>query len=269
MNMNIKTREGASNKTKRHGWLWVIVILLVIAIAGFAMFATGVFVPSNNNQTAPESDVAVVVATDSTESDVIRPACAVIEDALLDAIVSDDDTDWQKQESSARVYSVLSERGCPENAQFFEDMAQRKQTIADGLRAMTDTGKGVMASAEYLYSDERICQTIEKRIIQNINTDANDYKEFLANANTYSVLYQFGCVPNKRAYARAAVRELGVSMALVPPEHMTQEEIVIIMEVYKRLKNMDGAHMVLQRLKARGYDMDFILSMEDIIHGMA
>ena len=35
--MNIKTREGTSNKTKRHGWLWVIVILLVIAIAGFAI----------------------------------------------------------------------------------------------------------------------------------------------------------------------------------------------------------------------------------------
>ena len=58
-------------------------------------------------------------------------------------------------------------------------------------------------------------------------------------------------------------------MALMPPEHMTKEQIVTIMEVYKRMKNADGAHMVLQRLKARGYDMDFLLSMEEIIHGMA
>lgn len=245
----------------------LLVLALLVGVL-YAMYYAGAF-DSRDTDAAPAEDVVVVDNTATASMDVIRPACAVIEDTLLTDIVSDDNTDWRAQASSAQIYTVLAERGCAENAQFFEDMAARKQTISDGLRAISEPDTGIMTSVDYLYSDERICQTIEKRVIQNIDTDAYDYREFLDNANTYSVLYQFGCMPNKKAYARAAIRELGVAMALVPPESMTQNEIVTIMEVYKRLNNADAAHMVLQRLKARGYDMKFLLSMEEIIHGMA
>lgn len=266
----MSTRKSGKNdirNTRRGTWIWWVVAIIIFG--GLAVW--GIYAADKSGKTDMtggfQEPQPQVIATENSNE--MRPACAVIEDMLVVGIVGDDDTDWQKQADSAQIYSVLAERGCPENAQFFKDMAQRKQTIADGLRAIMDPNNSIMTSVEYLYSDDRICQTIEKRVIQNINTKAYTYDEFLDNANTYSVLYQFGCHPNKRAYLRAAIRELGVAMALVPPEHMTKEQIVTIMEVYKRMKNADGAHMVLQRLKARGYDMDFLLSMEEIIHGMA
>jgi len=125
-----------------------------------------------------------------------------------------------------------------------------------------------MTSIEYLYSDERICETIEKRVLKNINTSAYHYSEFLDNANTYAVLYEYGCRGNRAAYMRAALRELGVAVALMPTDKMNRDEIVSVVEICKSLGVAEAAHIMLQRLKARGYDMEFLLEMEDIIHGI-
>ena len=105
-------------------------------------------------------------------------------------------------------------------------------------------------------------------MLKNINTSAYHYSEFLDNANTYAVLYEYGCRGNRAAYMRAALRELGVAVALMPTDKMNRDEIVTVVEICKSLGVAEAAHIMLQRLKARGYDMEFLLEMEDIIHGI-
>lgn len=262
-------------KHTRRVRLWfVLVVLVLCGAAAWVLYDGGIIGGKNapvavesvseqiNENVVPESDA---VKSDSAE---IRPACAVIEDTLLTYITDDRDRDWQSQADSAEIYTVLSQRGCPENAQLFKDLAARKQVIADGLRAAYGNDYREMTSIEYLYSDEKICETIENRVMNNINTNAYRYDEFLRNANTYAVLFEYGCKANKAAYMRAALRELGVAVALMPTDKMNRDEIVTVVEICKSLGVAEAAHLMLQRLKARGYDMDFLLEMEDIIHGI-
>ena len=274
-----KDAEIKRHKHRRRIWLWFfLVILIFVGAATWVLHDAGminwqgikqIFVSEEKITT--DTDVQPVLnSVDEVTTEVveIKPACTVIEELLLSEVVSDNNNSSEAQFNSARIYNILAERGCPENSQFFKDMAARKQTISEGLSAMYSYENNAMTSAEYLYSDEKICQTIEKRVMQNINPNAYEYYEFLNNANTYSVLYQYGCRSNRAAYSRAAIRELAIAMALQPAEHMNDNEIIMIVEVYKRLGVANLAHLVIQRLKARGYDMEFLLSLEDIVHGI-
>ena len=272
--MKEKVHMDKVKHTRRVRLWFVLVILVLCGAAAWVLYDGGIIGGKNapvavesvseqiNENVVPESDA---VKSDSAE---IRPACAVIEDTLLTYITDDRDRDWQSQADSAEIYTVLSQRGCPENAQLFKDLAARKQVIADGLRAAYGNDYREMTSIEYLYSDEKICETIENRVMNNINTNAYRYDEFLRNANTYAVLFEYGCKANKAAYMRAALRELGVAVALMPTDKMNRDEIVTVVEICKSLGVAEAAHLMLQRLKARGYDMDFLLEMEDIIHGI-
>lgn len=262
-------------KHTRRVRLWFVLVILVLCGAVAWVLYDGGIIGGKNAPVAVESvseqiNENVVSETNAVKSDSaeIRPACAVIEDTLLTYITDDRDRDWQSQADSAEIYTVLSQRGCPENAQLFKDLAARKQAIADGLHAVYVDDNSEMTSIEYLYSDEKICETIENRVMKNINTSAYRYDEFLRNANTYAVLFEYGCKANKAAYMRAALRELGVAVALMPTDKMNRDEIVTVVEICKSLGVAEAAHLMLQRLKARGYDMDFLLEMEDIIHGI-
>lgn len=271
-------------KHTRRVRLWFVLVVLVLCGAVAWVLYDGGIIGGKNAPVAVESvseqiNENVVSETNDVQSEnvaqksesadsEIRPACAVVEDILLESIVSDKNTDWTDQEQSAEIYTVLSQRGCPENAQLFKDLAARKQVIADGLRAAYGNDYREMTSIEYLYSDEKICETIENRVMKNINTNAYTYSEFLKNANTYAVLFEYGCKANKAAYMRAALRELGVAVALMPTDKMNRDEIVTVVEICKSLGVPTAAHLMLQRLKARGYDMEFLLEMEDIIHGI-
>lgn len=273
-------REKKSNNVnvakKRRGrvWLWLFIVILVICGAATWVLYDGGIIGKRGAQNGGFVADAVVaapvdtVASDADTENTIRPACAVVEDALLKQIVDDNVPDAVVQADSAHIYTVLAQYGCAENAQFFTDMAVRKQQIADGLEAAFSPNSNAMTSIEYLYSDEKICETIERRVLQNINTNAHFYKEFLENANTYAVLYEYGCRGNRAAYMRAALRELGVAVALMPTDKMNRDEIVTVVEICKSLGVAEAAHIMLQRLKARGYDMEFLLEMEDIIHGI-
>ncbi len=258
---------------RRRVWLWLFFVVIIIAGAtAWVLYDGGII----GNKAAPNGGfvaenvvpgpVEAKNADDNAQE--IRPACAVIEDTLLGQIVDDNNLDASAQAESARIYSVLAQYGCAENAQLFMDMAVRKQQIADGLEAAFSPNSNAMTSIEYLYSDEKICETIERRVLQNINTNAHFYEEFLQNANTYAVLYEYGCKGNKAAYSRAALRELGLAVALMPTDKMTRDEIVTVVEICKNLGVAQAAHLMLQRLKARGYDMEFLLQMESIIHGI-
>ena len=281
--MKEKVHMDKVKHTRRVRLWFVLVILVLCGAAAWVLYDGGIIGGKNapvavesvseqiNENVVPQTnDVQPeTVAQESKSADsTIRPACAVIEDALLAGIADDRDRDWQSQADSAEIYTVLSQRGCPENAQLFKDLAARKQVIADGLRAAYGNDYREMTSIEYLYSDEKICETIENRVMKNINTNAYRYDEFLQNANTYAVLFEYGCKANKAAYMRAALRELGVAVALMPTDKMNRDEIVTVVEICKSLGVAEAAHLMLQRLKARGYDMDFLLEMEDIIHGI-
>lgn len=285
-----KTSTENNKKThRRRVWWWLFLVIIVIAgAATWVLYDGGIignravpygggFVPSTESVQANDENVVsetndvqsenVAQKSESADSE-IRPACAVIEDTLLGIIADDDAADYRWQDDAAQTYLVLAQYGCPENAQYFADMAARKQAIADGLAAAWGRNDTTMTSLEYLYSDQKICQTIEDRVMQNINTNAYRYDEFLDNANTYAVLYEYGCRSNKAAYMRAAVRELGVAVALMPTDKMNRDEIITVVEICKSLGVAEAAHLMLQRLKARGYDMEFLLEMEDIIHGI-
>lgn len=280
-----KTSTENNKKThRRRVWWWLFLVIIVIAGAATWVLYDGGIIGGKNTPVVVESvseqinenvvsetnDVQSENVTQKSESadSEIRPACAVIEDTLLGTIVDDDEVDYRRQDDAAQTYLVLAQYGCPENAQYFTDMAARKQAIADGLAAAWGRNDTTMTSIEYLYSDEKICETIENRVMQNINTDAYSYDDFLHNANTYAVLYEYGCKSNKAAYMRAAVRELGVAVALMPTDKMNRDEIVTVVEICKSLGVAEAAHLMLQRLKARGYGMEFLLEMEDIIHGI-
>lgn len=280
---NKKQEQKVQRKTrKHHGWFWFFVILLAVGAGVWLLYDTGrisfdsvksYFVSDKVEvveqvaevQPSVQENVEVQEETKYVE---IKPACKVVEEILLQDIVDDNMPSVDAQLSSAHIYEVLSERGCPENSTFFEDMAMRKKMIASGLEAAYKIETPEKASADYLYSDKNICQTIEKRVGQNINPDAYTYKEFLENAKTYSVLYEYGCCDKKAAYIRAAIRELGVAVALMPTDKMTRDEIVTVVEICKSLGVADAAHLMLQRLKARGYDREFLLEMENIIHSI-
>ena len=273
-------REKKSNSNvaqqKRHRrrvWWWLFFVVLIVAGAtAWVLYDGGIIGKRGVQNGGFVADAVVAAPVEAKNADdnaqEIRPACAVIEDALLRQIVDDNNLDAFAQAESARIYSVLAQYGCAENAQLFMDMAVRKQQIADGLEAAFSPNSNAMTSIEYLYSDEKVCETIEKRVLQNVNTNAYLYDEFLDNANTYAALYEYGCRGNRAVYMRAALRELGVAVALMPTDKMNRDEIVTVVEICKSLGVAEAAHIMLQRLKARGYDMEFLLEMEDIIHGM-
>ena len=286
--MKEKRSNTSRSNTKRHARrvrLWIVlVVLILVGAAAWVLYDGGIIGAKNAPvATTPAAAVATEIPTsvpddtvvpdvasvESEDTDLaVRPACAVIEDTLLKSIVSDDEINWYDQQNSAEIYAVLAQRGCPENAQLFQDLAARKQAIADGLRAVYEDDNSEMTSIEYLYSDEKICETIENRVMKNINTAAYYYGDFLNNAKTYAVLFEYGCRDHRGAYMRAALRELGVAVALMPTDKMNRDEIVTVVEICKSLGVAEAAHLMLQRLKARGYDMDFLLEMEDIIHGI-
>ena len=284
-----KNKAGLEHTKKRTHrgriWLWLFIVVLILAGATAWVLHDGGIVNWRNvvqRGMQPENVGPVIetvvdeqqnpnmepVSEQVEEVVEIKPACTVVESLLLKEIVPDDSNEYFEQAFSAKVYTVLAKYGCPENATFFTDMAARKQAIADGLAALYEEEDSTVTAAEYLYSDEKICQTIEKRVSQNINSNAYLYYEFLNNAKTYAALYEYGCKDNKAAYMRASLRELGVAVALMPTDKMERDEIATVVEICKSLGVADIAHLMLQRLKARGYDMAFLLEMENIIHGI-
>ena len=276
-------------KHARHGRIWIWLFVIILVVAGIATWflknktdlgwrdvvnkitsletTEQVVEVQNIAQTEPIIDTSVI-QEQKIESFELQPACAVVENLLLKNVAPDNSDDYIWQADSVKIYSVLEKYGCPENATFFKDMAARKQVIANGLEAAYILNTGDKSSVEYLYSDEKICQTIENRVMQNINPNAYNYSEFLDNARTYAVLYEYGCEKDKPAYMRASLRELGVAVALMPTDKMTRNEIISVVEICKSLGVAEAAHLMVQRLKARGYDMEFLLEMEDIIHGI-
>lgn len=288
-----KQNLAKENKRTHRGrvWLWGFIVVLIVAGATAWVLQDGGIVnwrdvvskiiPSDSAEQVVETPVVSEVVDEQVsaqggmvetaqvaETMEMQPACAVVEKLLLKDIAPDDSTDYLWQESSAQVYKALAKYGCSENSTFFTDMSARKQAIADGLKAGYGYENNSMTSVEYLYSDEKICQTIENRVMKNINPNAYTYEEFLSNAKTYSVLYEYGCCDNKASYMKAAVRELGVAVALMPTDKMTRDEIITVVEICKSLGVADAAHLMVQRLKARGYDRAFLLEMENIIHGI-
>lgn len=262
---------------KRHGWLWFFIILLLAGGVVWLLQERGVIDFGSIKQYFAKEEVITEsvaeqqpVETVSTETEQveIRPACAIVEDLLLQYVCSETDDSIERQYSAAGTYEVLAQRGCPENAQLFSDLAMRRKTIADALAVAYGFEDNTMTSTDYLYSDEKICETIENRVMRNINTQAYAYSDFLENAKTYAALYEYGCCEDKPAYMRAAVRELGVAVALMPTDKMNRDEIITVVEICKSLGVADAAHLMLQRLKSRGYDTEFLLEMEDIIHSI-
>lgn len=290
--MRKEKQETKKTPKRRHRWLWFLFFVLLLAGAAWYLYDSGKinvdFIKKTTLQDAAVEQVVVEsVETEASglydveevsvnEAEVqlagqqpdFQPACKVVEELLLKRIVADDVDDYRAQYYSANIYKLLSERGCPDNSKYFEDMAMRKRRIADVLKESYNFDTDNMKDVKYLYSEEKVCQTIENRVLKNINTKANSYDEFLENANTYAALYQYGCCDNKAAYMRAALRELGVAVALMPTDKMTRGEILTVVEICKSLGVADVAHLMVQRLKARGYDMEFLQQMEDIIHSI-
>lgn len=272
----MREKKTEKKSTSRRGRWWLLFFVILIVVLGWLAYKYVGFnnikqyVASDVQQVVEEQVVAEVKAEEGpvqpVSAEEFKPACKVVEDILLKDIPDDEDASYNSQIRAGKIYDVLAKRGCPENSQFFADMAMRRRMIAESLSDAY--GNSTDNTVNYLYSNAEICQTIEDRLLQSINTEAFIYREYLNNAKVFSVLYEYGCTKNKPAYMKATLRELGVAVALMPTDKMQRDEIITVVEICKSLGVAEVAHLMLQRLKARGYDREFILEMEDIIHSI-
>lgn len=104
-------------------------VLAFIALAG--LFASGLMVGLAFTKTKyVEKDVAPVISVSQDET-LPEKTCARIEEEMLIRI--DDSWNTDSHLDNAKVYSILAERGCPENSQKYVDLAKQEIAIARAL----------------------------------------------------------------------------------------------------------------------------------------
>ncbi|MDE6570647.1 MAG: hypothetical protein K2L95_00295 [Alphaproteobacteria bacterium] len=111
----------------------------IIALAG--LFTCGLMIGLAINRptvnAAPNYAGDAVAAPAAPNAD-LKPTCTVIEELIFSRIVSEnDDRPWVHL-TNADNYAILAERGCPENAEHYKNMALREIEIASALQSDHD-----------------------------------------------------------------------------------------------------------------------------------
>ena len=100
----------------------------IIALAG--LFTCGFMVGYALRRPAADAVAPVPAAVSD-----LRPTCVVIEELILSRIYPEDNIDMPSHLANADNYSLLVERGCPENAERFKALALRELEIASALQS--------------------------------------------------------------------------------------------------------------------------------------
>ena len=136
----MKKQPQSSKKTtvaccSRRQKIWGIIALLGLFTCGFMIGMTMGHRAAVDDQKSAET--VHVAATDD------QPACAVVEEVLLGWLAPENGGDYRNNLANAEIYSRLVDKGCPENAARYRDLALRQLEIADALG-----GNSVMDESE-------------------------------------------------------------------------------------------------------------------------
>lgn len=90
----------------------------------------------------PDNGGFIEVVQVSTDSENVatdnKPTCVVIQELLANRIYPENEPDYVRHLLNASTYSTMAERGCPENAEKYKEMALREIEIATALQGEED-----------------------------------------------------------------------------------------------------------------------------------
>jgi hypothetical protein len=191
------------------------------------------------------------------ENKMPETTCGKIEMLLTERLHPVDEQDAEAHINNARIYRDLVKRGCQENSEKYEVLAQQESQIADALK------KGNV--------NMLTCAQIERVLIPELrcvdgyeicgNPDAH-----INNAKIYANLSERGCPQNSGKYKDLAKQELEIARALNDDNMEDRREATEIVETYKRLQMQQEAERMIEKAKKlTNPAIDFIIQLEKII----
>lgn len=223
-----------------------------LALAG--LFVCGLMVGWGLNQGHDNKVAQPKVATNPAP--VVEPqpkeTCAIIEDLLLERLLSVDSQDVRAHEYNIDVYEKLVMNGCSENQQKYHNAAAREREIVAALQASNNS--------------PQTCKQIEDLLNSGLPPLNRNSEDRIMRAKIYANLSERGCAENSAKYVELAKQELEIARALEDDEFDNQETIEVV-ETYKRLNMQAAAEEIFETAKKlTNPAIDFILEVEKIIN---
>jgi len=176
------------------------------------------------------------VVSDATEE---LKICEKIEKLLLRGLQDADSSNPEWHVRNASVYEKVSQRGCPENAEKYKQLAAQETAIANALGAQSQTTT----------TNTRTCEEIEsvlKSQLIDIYPESN-IRERLHNADIYSTMAEQGCPENAEKYKDLALRQIDVVSAVSDEQELEQNKETIV-DTYEKLQMQEAARNFLNKL---------------------
>lgn len=213
--------------------------LLGLFICGLMV---GIAIKSDENKNISTPDT---VQTDDPD----RPVCAVIEEMMHGWLYPESSINMDDHNQNIKTYSILLEKGCPENADIYREGIEREQAILSALQTVPN---------------DTTCVEIET-LLMPYNQRMQSAYDYIERAQRYTRLSEVGCPENTQKYREMAAHDLEIARAINDDmETSTAEEII---ETYKRLNMQAAATDFLNKIKKlTNPAIDFIIEMEKIIN---
>ena len=285
--------------TKNHvyGVVGLIALFLVGGIFGYII--NGTMRPNNSMMTQSQcQDLArkIVNAADNNEPDLIlqlnkvfsencndrffkktkpqqktvvkeaklpETTCAAVEELLKKDLYDENSGDWEWHEYNVKTYHILAQKGCPENSEKYQNLAQREADIAKALKSLYGIPEN---------DNKTTCEQIEFLLTHKLHcaeSYCGDADEHIRDAQIYANLSERGCAKNSAKYQQQAKQELEIARALNDEDMESrsgQEETIEMVETYKRIQMQTEAEKILEKAKKlTNPAIDFIIQLEKII----
>ena len=188
--------------------------------------------------------------------------CGAVEELLKKELNDEHNMNWESHEYNAKTYKVLAQKGCPENAKKYQQLAQREAEIADVLKKNQEPG----------VADKSTCEQIEFLLNERLRCNQSycgNADEHIRDAQIYANLSERGCAGNSAKYKQLAKQELEIARALNDEDMESsygQNETIEMVETYKRIQMQAEAEKILEKAKKlTNPAIDFIIQLEKII----
>lgn len=182
-----------------------------------------------------------------------KKTCEVIEELLSERLNNGDYTRIATHSDNIAVYKRMVEKGCPENADKYNELIARESAIIDALKSGTSS------------DNTQTCAEIEKLLLQQVYYCDTNSECHINNAKIYANMSERGCPENSQHYVDLAARELEIARAL-RDDKFDNDETVEVVETYKRLEMKQAATEVIDKVqKLTDPAIDFIIQIQKII----
>ena len=185
-----------------------------------------------------------------------KPVCQVYEELFVEQLSNEGVTDPGYHRQNIAIYQSLIENGCPENAEKYQALMEREQTL--------------LAALEKFYGEvsdvETTCQQIERVLMRDVCTGCSGDSDFyIDRAKTYAVLADRGCPENYEKYKQLAAKDLEIARAL-EDDKLDTRQAEDVSDTYRRLQMQQTANEILNRVqKLTVPAIDFIMEAQRII----